>query len=234
MFFLCSLHPLSFLGLGARASGPICTRHGLGPIQPCRGRSPHNPSWGTSWRKSQKNAAKKDKWMIDRWLMVDNYDDDYHYYDDDTFPTDPIETSATPEFRRPVTSPHLTLSERKIHFATTFSNHTPQKIPHPQEDGPNMFQLWGETTLDPLKGIYKGLSSPPPGCTPTFSTKYQNQGQDLRCYIQGTNPLKNMCVRKNKTYFQQYAWYTWIQIIGICIFHIQKKNKYIQLLHFPP
>ena len=101
-----------------------------------------------------KNAVKKDKRMLDRWLMVDNYDDDYYHCDDDTFPTDPIETSAkTWVFSRPLTSPHLTLHRVfSIHFETTFSNHTPKKIPHPQEDGPKVTSYEAKQPLTPWKG----------------------------------------------------------------------------------
>ena len=176
-----------------------------------------------------KNAAKKDKWMIDRWLMVDNYDDDdYYYYDDyDTFPTDPIETSAkTWVFSRPMTSPH---PQRvfSIHFATTFSNHTPQKIPPSPRRWAKSHQLWGETTLDPLKGIK--VFHPPTRVHPNFFHQV-SESRPRPPVIQGT--FSKISVLVKKTYVQ-YAWfYMNTDILYILI--IYQKNKYIQSAYTSP
>ena len=128
-------------------------------------------------------------------------------------------------------SPHLTSPFTECFPSTLkrlFQTTHPKKSPIPKKMGQKS-PVMRRNNPWPLERD-KGLSSPPPGCTPTFSTKYQNQGQDLRCYIQW-DILKNICV-SNKTYFQQYAWcfreyrYTWSHRYFVYPYYMPKKQIY--------
>lgn len=136
--------------------------------------------------------------------------------------------------------PHLTSPSPvfSIRFETTFSNHTPPKNPPiPKKMGQICSSYEAKQPLTPWKEYIKVFHPPHQGAPPLFPPSIRIKAKTSGATSNGTfSKISVLVIRHTFKNMHDVSMNTDIHEVTdiLYILIIYQKNKYIQLLHFPP